>query len=78
MRMDDLGDSTANPKCSACGGDGTVLMTPAALGWHNLHGRIWRMTNGHTFEFPGEGREVLVSLCPACYPSHYPDQIHIN
>jgi hypothetical protein len=69
----------ANPDCTGCDGHGTVTMDPAACGWHRLTDRTWRLPDGSRFTFPGEEEEMLVvALCPACYPSHYPHKIVIN
>lgn len=85
MLMAELGDPTlkshdipANPKCTACNGHGTVFMAPEAIGWKRIGDHSWMQSDGSPFEFPDGLPELLICHCPACYPSHYPDNITIN
>jgi hypothetical protein len=71
-------DLPANPKCTACSGHGTVFMAPEAIGWTRDGDHVWTMPDGQKFEFPPHVPELLICRCPACYPSHYPDNITIN
>lgn len=71
--MVEAGASTldAVPKCHLCDGHGTITVNPSVLGWVYLWEKIWRKPDGHTFTFPITKRELLVCLCPDCYPSHW-------
>lgn len=64
--------------CNICEDTGYVKMVPEAVGWVHVDDDTWRLPDGSKLTFPACAAQLLVAMCPECFPSLWPRRHTLN
>lgn len=64
--------------CNTCNDTQQIIAEPSVVGWVFIEDRTYRTTEGKTYTFTEGEEDLLLCVCPDCYPSSWGHIITIN